>query len=340
MSVFGTYAFSEVSFSSITASVVVELEGVSTSGVVNAVTASGGQGRLVAFSGWNVNTWGSGSWGNTTNLPAAASAEVGSVALQFGSSVTVSGVEATGSVGESESAVNISVSVDGLTATGQLTEIVTTQSAVVDLAFNSVSGNARPGILDGFGNAIVYLDGLGPEASVGGAFSALGSAEVSVGGLEASGEVKEASVTGSAVVSPDGVEASGEVKEASVKINTSANLDGLTSFGLVKEVSALASAEVDVSGFEITPEVENVVIKINAYVNLEGVSASSFINEVVPKGSSSISLVGLEGRAQINGVLVWGKITPDAPTNWSELDPEPETAYSEINPDPKTNWAA
>ena len=101
-------------------------------------------------------------------------------------------------------------------------------------------------------------------------------------------------------------------------------MEGLNSFALVNGVVALASAEVDVSGLEATSEINSVTARINAFAVLEGIVALSGLGVVEPKGSSSVNLIGVQGSTQIKGVLVWGRVVPDNPTNWIDLDPTPD----------------
>lgn len=121
--------------------------GVSTGSGVGSVATNEGTGVTVGFSGWNAGAWSSGSWGLTRSAPSAALGQVGSVSFITSSSIVLDGVFASGEVGDAESAVNISVSVGSLEAIGQLNSVVTTQSVVVDLANDGVSGTAQEGIL-------------------------------------------------------------------------------------------------------------------------------------------------------------------------------------------------
>ena len=293
-------------------SIVVNVTGVSATGAVGSVTATGG--AAAAATGSAATGAVGGVTVTGTALVAAtgsgATGQVGSPSISGNSTTDTTGSAGTGQVGSVIAAAGASVSVTGVEATGAVGSVTVTGSALV-----SVTGSAATGEV--------------------GSVATTGDAVVSLTGAEGIGEVGEINFPG-VDVDLTGVEGAGQVGDVLVTAteNVSVDLTGVEATGQVGEVFLF------VEGVFATGQVGSVAVAVGTGVSVSvtGVSASGLVGSVIVWGR--IVPNPETGYTEITPSpgTSYGSVTPAPGTSYSAIAPAPGTSYNGIEPSPGTSW--
>jgi hypothetical protein len=298
-------------------SVVVNVTGVSATGAVGSVTATGGASTAATGSE------GTGQVGSpivsgdasTAATGSGGTGQVGSVVAAAGADVAVTGLEASGAVGSVTVVASAAVSVTGVEGTGEVGTVAVAGDAVVSLT--GVAATGEVGELN-FPAVEVYLEGVSASGLVG---------SVTVNAVE------------NVTVPLTGVSATGLVGTAVAAISESVSVTGVSATGQVGSVVAAAGAAALVTGLSAAGAVGSVTVQVgNTTVLLTGVGATGGVgsvfvwDQIVPDpGTAYSAIIPSPGTT-------YSPVSPSPGTSYSTIAPNPGTSYNGVEPPPSTSW--
>ena len=200
------------------------------------------------ITGWGRGAWSDGAWGEPLPVEVtgvAATGELGNVTVSGAATVQPSGLEATSGLGSVVVKADANVSVTGEEATSGLGSVTVTGTA--NVSPTGVESTAELGTVTVFAGAIVEVSGL--EATSGlGSVVVKADAIVSPTGLEATSGLGSVVVTGTANVFPTGVEGTNELGTVVVAADANAPVTGLETVGATGSVTVTGTANVTLTG--------------------------------------------------------------------------------------------
>ena len=275
---FGISAFSETAFGSQPSS-------------VNDVT--------VPIAGWGSSTWNTGAWGTNVTLPQASGA-VGTATQQTNINQSVTGISATGAIGNTFETQNGAV---GTTTVGTVT-------VETDSTANAVGVSATGAV----GNTFETQNGAVGTTAVGSVVVPQ-HVDVDVIGIAAAGDVDD------------------ELVE--IKVHITVNLTGVSSTGQVGNTFETQNGAVGTTAVGSPTIVQGQGID----VSVTGVSSTGTVhNEVAVIGDANITLTGVSTSSFVGSVIVWGNIIPVPGTSWSDVSVSTDNEWSDVTPNPDNTW--
>lgn len=289
---------------------------------------------------WNESTWNNDNgWGGALN-----------------SSVTLTGVAATSSVGNGNIQQDIDVNLTGVTAT------VSTDDVALDTegrhGVTSVSALGVTGDLSVTGIGNVTLTAVPATATLGtavasipasvtvtglGATSALGEdavllpttwgyntwngsdqgwggflfAEVSLTGLQGTTGLGTATQTGLANVTLTGTPLTASLSTG-VEIDAGADhpVTGVSASVSVGSVVTATETSVTAAGLQATASAGSLGFVTTNFINLTGVSASNVLGTATASANSSVTITGVAATISTTTSLVWSDIDDNQTPNW------------------------
>lgn len=271
--------------------------------------------------GWGLFLWGGGAYG-----------EGGVISV----SVNVTGVEASGFIGETEEFGKANVYPNGVFSTGSI------GNTAIEISFSvgptGVEAVGEVGDVETFRQIFVPVSGveglvelgesIAPDyQSWGGGYwgGPLGwggilSVLQDVTGVEASGVTGSISeVIGKAVVYPTGVEGSGELGEEVARAAANVTVTGVETGITAGGVDLQTNNNLEVTGVEASVLVNDVgVININ-YISVSGLTLTSSVGTVEVDAKCNALVTGVFGTGQVGKTLVWGMIDTAQTPNWQPI---------------------
>lgn len=262
-----------------------------------------------------------------------SSGEVGTVSLSTINNFEVTGVEATGLIGEEfafESATwgyndwggppgwggitSVSVELQGVVAFTELGSVST--RTVNNFEVTGVEATGLIGAEFVFESATWgYNDWGGPPGWGGITF-----ATVNLVGVEASAELGVATTRTVNNFQVTGVEAVGEIGVATeITGGTNVLVSGVLGTTALGEEEVVADANVTVTGIQATAVLGTVDVDSKAVVNVTGVVGTIFEGETDESGKAFVVVTGVVGVGRVSRPLVWGLIDTSQNANWMPI---------------------
>lgn len=197
--------------------------------------------------------------------------------------VLVTGVEATGSVGDVVASIPQTVAVTGVEASGEAGSVEVTSPNTV-----TVTGVTASGVV--------------------GSVQVSGEANLSTTGLEATGEVGSVNAGAGLVVLVTGLEGTGDVGTATVEGIGNVSVTGVGATGATSQVTVVTSSDVDVpvTGVAATGNIGSVTVEGIGNVSVTGLAATGNVGSVtvVTTGEIDVPVTGVAATGNVGSVTV------------------------------------
>jgi len=286
---------------------------------------------------WNEGAWdelGFGGIESATITPTGfeVSGEVGTPAIRTVNNFAVTGVEATGEVGEElgignqvwgGSSWNHNLGWGGITvvspeATG--IEVTSNVGSVTIYSQNNVSvtGIEATGELgEEFPIGNRYWGGGVWGGTIG--WGGITIADVDVTGVEAVGELGEEEVDAKATVTLTGISATGEIGTVDPDAKANVYITAVTATTALGEEEVEAKANVYPTGVEANGEIGTVATKtVNNYL-VTGIRVNARVGNAQVDGQATATVTGVSGTGVIARPLVWGEIDTTQNPGWLQI---------------------
>jgi hypothetical protein len=231
----------------------------------------------------------------------------GGISVTADADVSVTGLEATGSVGTVtvNIAGGIDVPVTGLEASGSVGTVTVVAVSGVDVPVTGVEGTGSVGTATVEAKANTSVTGLEGTGSVG--TVTVDAAAIAVAtGLLTTGYVGTATAVGEANVGVTGLEGTGAV--GTVTVSTDAGIDvpvtGLEATGSVGTVAVVTDVDIPVTGLETTGSVGSVTVQGKANIPVTGIEATGSVGSVTAAVFMDVPVTGLEATGSVGSVTV------------------------------------
>jgi hypothetical protein len=269
----------------------------------------------------------------------AATGAVGQVLVPQDANVPVTGVEATGAVGTVTVVADVptNVPVTGVEATGAVGTVTVVADANVPVTGVEATGAVGTVIVLIEGDAVALVTGVSATGATG-QVAVSTSTEVPVTGTAATGAVGTVAVSGAASIAAIGVEATGEVGSAVVDIGERVFPTGVSATGQVGTLGVSSDTTFALVGVFATGQVGTAQGLAGATAPVSGVFATGAAGQVVVSTGQIVLLSGVFATGRVGQVAVWGPVSPDPGNLWTETDPSAINTWNEVVPNPGTSW--
>lgn len=270
----------------------------------------------------------SGAWESSDGAGTATFDGLNTVANSTGTStsVSVTGVTATASLGTTTQSGKAGFAATGLSATSALGTPVVTGKA--NLSVSGVSATAALGTAVAAANATAALTGVSATASLGTANGAATSG-ATVTGLAATASLGVVSARGSVSVEVTSLSATGSVGEVAAANPYSAVLIGVEAIGSVGSTGFMASTSTEVVSLVATGGVGVVGAFMGSVVELTGMEATGQLGVTgfVGQQNTRVTLEDLHLPGMVlsmgsTGVRAWGLVNDTGPNTWLNIQTE------------------
>jgi hypothetical protein len=272
------------------------------------------------MAGWSIGPYGEGEWGvgNPNALVdvtgVEATGQVGNATVQAKGSVVVNGTNVQGNVFVDP--VGVSAEANSVLAAGEQAVIaigLEIISCKANVSVTGVEATGEVGDLDSETRYFVFgVQGLGQVGTA----QVVGEGSVEVTGIET--EALLGTVTQKTInrVPVTGVEALGET--GTVEVDGKANVYpiGVVGTGQLGEEEVQGDAIVNVTGVEAEGFLGTVDTTAKAVVNVTGVVGTIFEGETDESGKAFVTVTGVQAVGRVSRPLVWGLIDTSQTPNW------------------------
>lgn len=243
--------------------------------------------------------------------------------------VPVSGVSASGAVGDESVMGQSNTSVSGTGSTASLGNVIVTGLAGErsletgsDLRATEDGGARVTEVYDPSGNVSVEVLGEGAAGAVGSVDIGTGIGVFAVGST-ATGHVGIVSIIagGSIEVPVSGAEASALVGSISVGLGQIVYPDGVVAAGAFGSVSTLITVDVELTGASADGLVGSVDFTLDAILTVNGLDAVSAVGsvEVIAINNTIVTLTGVAATGLVGAFTVWGLVNDQGGTEWRNI---------------------
>ena len=222
-----------------------------------------------------------------------------------GTSVTVSGVSATGQVGSVTIEADANVPETGLAGTGQTGSVTITADA--NVTETGVSGTGQVGSVTTIADADISVTGVAGTGQLG-SVTITADANVPETGLFATGGVGSVSITADANVTETGLAATTNVGSVTITATANVSPTGISATTAVGDETVIADANVIVTGVSATTGINSVTVTADANVPETGLAATGQVGTVSITGTAVISPTGESATGQVGTATAFADV--------------------------------
>lgn len=231
-----------------------------------------------------------------------------SLAIVQGSTATtvsITGVQTTGSTNSLTLSTYALVPLSGLAATGGIgTLSVTTQSGQT-VALTGIAMTGQPGSLSATGGSTIMLSGLALSGEVN-TTTIIGHAVVDLNGNEITGEIGNLVVVagGSQTVSLTGLSATGSIGTLSFTTSAALTLISVDAEGQIGLFQIIGGAVTSIDGTQSNVQIGTLTASEQQIIALSGVSLSGAVGILDVTGYASVQVSGVQSDGSIGTITI------------------------------------
>lgn len=253
-----------------------------------------------------------------------------------GVNAPVTGVTATGQLGEETVTTAANVAVTGVSATGQLGNVTVSTATSETVVVTGVTATGQLGEETATGAASTSVTGVAATGQLG-EETVTTAANVTATGVSATGQLGEETATGAAAAPVTGVSATGQVGTATAEASETANVTGFAALAELGDITIIASANVAVTGLQADAGLGTVSAGQVTEVSTTGVSASTLLGSASVLVRILAPVNGLQAISRVNSVNVWGIVDESQSPGWSATGGG-NTTWTDVTPSGGRGW--
>jgi hypothetical protein len=269
-----------------------------------------------SFNGSNTN-WGvmavvlnpvpSGGGGSALLTGVQATGSVGNLTIQVDGSTLLTGVSASGTVGTITVSTGIAQILAGVQASGAVGDL--TIQADASEILSGVSGSGAVGTLGIQVDTAQTLSGVNATGGVGNlTISTASITTASLIGVEATGQVGELVTISDAAIVLSGVSGTGSVGTLTISTaeNDAALLTGVEGVGQVGALTVLSNATLTLTGVQATGAVGDIATLSSSSAVLSGVVGTGAIGTLSINTDTAVTLLGNQAVGAVGDIVIGG----------------------------------